>query len=274
MKQPVNASTQASSYQASMANNGIIDFDNVTSGDMTFSLACDGSAFWQVDLGGVFNISRVMIWNRYPWSQANTTVGVALGARLRGASVQLLNYFGWPVGNYTLNAQMVQTMLIPTYLPSPTQTSTQTPSSTSTTTATNTPSLTSTHSLGSSPSSTLTPSVTPLSPYPYAARLVCTGTGETFNFVELLVFDINNRNVGALAAGASVLQTSTYPGSQTCPTGGTGYCAGFGADLNADPNAVSAPGAFISGNNLGQTIDYYQASKRRSLRQGIVVCSL
>jgi hypothetical protein len=39
--------------------NGVVTMDNVTAGDMSYSSACDGSGWWQVDLGGVYNLSKV-----------------------------------------------------------------------------------------------------------------------------------------------------------------------------------------------------------------------
>ena len=42
--------------QASMGCNGIIDMDG-SSGDMTHSLSCSGDAWWQVDLGELFNLT-------------------------------------------------------------------------------------------------------------------------------------------------------------------------------------------------------------------------
>ena len=55
--------TSSSVFSAASGNNGVIDFDNVTSGDMVYSAACDGSAWWQVDLGGIFNLSTVIVFN-------------------------------------------------------------------------------------------------------------------------------------------------------------------------------------------------------------------
>ena len=40
----------------------IIDFDGQNGTNMV-SLPCDGSGWWQVDLGGVYNLSSVMVFN-------------------------------------------------------------------------------------------------------------------------------------------------------------------------------------------------------------------
>ena len=57
---------QNSSRTTAMAVNGVIDFDNaLPNADMTCSAACDGSGWWTVDLGGVFNVSTIIMWNRY-----------------------------------------------------------------------------------------------------------------------------------------------------------------------------------------------------------------
>ena len=55
----------------------------------------------------VYNLTTVMIWNRFPWS-TTTTVGAAIGAKLAGARMQFLNYNGDAIANYTLNGNMVQ----------------------------------------------------------------------------------------------------------------------------------------------------------------------
>ena len=62
------SSLQNSKTTSAMAVNGIIDFDNVTSGDMTFDALCNGQGWWQVDLGGIYNLTTIMLWNRYPWT--------------------------------------------------------------------------------------------------------------------------------------------------------------------------------------------------------------
>ena len=57
----------AVAYSADNGVNGIIQMDGVsgaTVGDLTYMSACDGSAWWQVDLGGIYNISRVVLFNR------------------------------------------------------------------------------------------------------------------------------------------------------------------------------------------------------------------
>ena len=40
----------------SYGNDAIIDFDNVTGNQVNFP--CDGTGWWQVDLGGVYQINR------------------------------------------------------------------------------------------------------------------------------------------------------------------------------------------------------------------------
>ena len=46
-------------YTTGMAVNGIIAMDTPTSSDMTSSAACDGTGWWSVDLGGVYNLTKV-----------------------------------------------------------------------------------------------------------------------------------------------------------------------------------------------------------------------
>jgi hypothetical protein len=74
----------STAYTAAMGCNGVIDFDNPSSGDMVSSANYlnAGDAWWQVDLGGVYNISSIVVWNRYLSS-------VPLwGAALAGAQVR------------------------------------------------------------------------------------------------------------------------------------------------------------------------------------------
>ena len=52
------ASAQNGTFTAAMGVNGVIDMDNATSGDMTASTKCDGSAWWMVDLGAVSACAR------------------------------------------------------------------------------------------------------------------------------------------------------------------------------------------------------------------------
>lgn len=54
-------------YSSANGVNGVIQMDGLTGtsvGDLTYMSRCDGSAWWQVDLGGIYNISRVMLFNR------------------------------------------------------------------------------------------------------------------------------------------------------------------------------------------------------------------
>ena len=76
------------------------------------------------------------------------------------------------------------------------------------------------------------------------------------------MFDANNRNIGAYGFGSTLSLSSTYAGTQACPSGGTGYCAAFAGDLKADPivngNSGSSPGLVNSGGTT--TFDYYQVA--------------
>ena len=110
----------------------------------------------------------------------------------------------------------------------------------------------------SSASRTLTPTSTGLSPYPYAARITSSGTGQLLNAIEFFLFDINNRNIGASASGSQLSLSTTYPGAAAvCPGR---YCAANGGDLQADPitngNSGSSPLLIHSAGTT--TFDYYQ----------------
>ena len=62
------------------------------------------------------------------------------------------------------------------------------------------------------------------------------------------VFDVNQRNVGASAAGAA-LTTLTQYGSNA---------PSFGGDMLSDPVAQTTAGAFVN-TGCGNAADYYQA---------------
>ena len=260
MLKPTTSTTQNGTYLSSMGNNGVIDMDNLAAGDMTYSLACDGTAWWMVDLGGIFNISTVMLFNRFPYT-STTTIGSGIGARMAGATLLLLNWNGDAVGNYTLTGNMIQTFIVPTYAPTPSITSSQTPSQTSTTTATQTQTISPTASLGSSHTATPSATMTPLSPNPNKLRINWVGTTVQFNMVEVMVFDINNRLVSAAAAGGVATQINNFGGTQVCPNGGlpsTGWCAAWANDMNADPITMVNVNQCAAGNNAGETLAWWQ----------------
>ena len=48
---------------ASYGTDGVIDMDNLGGGNMV-NLPCDGTGTWMVDLGGVYNLTRVIFFNR------------------------------------------------------------------------------------------------------------------------------------------------------------------------------------------------------------------
>ena len=201
----------------------------------------DGSGWWQVDLGGVYNLSTVIIFNRYPFTSPTTT-GSTLGAALNGARLVFLNYNGDTIGANTLSGTMVQTIVVATY--PPTASATATSSASRTASASNSFGITPSATALPTPSVTTSPSA--LSNNPIQAKVFTSAASQCLNFVELFVFDINGRNLGASAAGASVSLSSQY---------GTN-AAQYGADLLADPNVAEATGAFV---NAGCTApsDYY-----------------
>ena len=91
----------------SYGTDGIIDQDG-PQGNMV-NLPCDGTGWWTVDLGGVYNVVKVIYFNRYPLT-APTTVGQALGAQANGATLTYLNAYGVSVGSYTLTGDMIQSI--------------------------------------------------------------------------------------------------------------------------------------------------------------------
>ena len=169
--------TSISSY----GTDGIIDQDG-PAGNMV-NLGCSGVNWWQVDLGGVYNLSRIIIFNRFPLTNP-TTVGQALGSNMAGATLTYYNGFGSFVGSYTLTGDMIQSIpvvLVP-YTP------TVTPSSTASLTVGATPSTTATGSW--TPTNTPTPTTTqsaPLLPYAYQVTISTVATAQALNFVEVRV---------------------------------------------------------------------------------------
>ena len=65
-----------------MGVDGVIDMES-PAGNMV-NTPCDGTGWWQVDLGGVYNLSTVVFFNRYP-SLASTpaAAGAALAHKRR-----------------------------------------------------------------------------------------------------------------------------------------------------------------------------------------------
>ena len=138
-------------YTLSMGNDNIIDMDNATGNMVNFP--CDGSGWWQVDLGGVYQLTRLIFFNRYPgvYGVGGTGFGLAAG----GAQVTYMNYYGSFVGSYTLGTSQIQSIAVVTVPPTPTITAT--PSST----ATPSNSATASGSASESTTGTPSPSVTP-----------------------------------------------------------------------------------------------------------------
>ena len=91
-------------YTPAMGVDSLIDMDNI--GGNMVSLPCDGSGWWQVDLGGVVNLTKMVFFNHFPGPASSN--GATLGAAASGATVSFYNAFGSQVGNLTLNALMIQ----------------------------------------------------------------------------------------------------------------------------------------------------------------------
>ena len=208
LMKPTTSSATGAAFSASMGVDGVIDYDdystttNLGQGNLMSSAACDGSAWWQVDLGGIYNISAIMVWNNEPLTLCTSNTCAAAQV-LAGATLSLLNYAGTGVLNVTgLSGIGVETIFAPkTYPPTATATSSATATPTPSSTPSVTPSPSSSVSFGDSPTSTMTqtpsPSVTPsatqtqtptpspLSTWPYMARIATSGTGQCLNFVEV-----------------------------------------------------------------------------------------
>ena len=105
----------ASGCLASGGNNGIID-NTVGNSDGYISASNQGDAFWQVDLQGLYSISRVIFWNRAD--------GTTYANRLINATITLFNGNGAAIGQTLLGSGLVQQWYPITYF-APTGTPTQ-----------------------------------------------------------------------------------------------------------------------------------------------------
>jgi hypothetical protein len=218
-------------YSASGVNMAIGDLD-AGQGDLTHSINAGPTANWGVDLGGVYNVRRLVLWNRG---------ALATAARLSGATLRLLNAFNATVGQITLTDRMVQSYAVTLFPPTTTPTPTQTPSGTATSTGspTGSPSQTATgtatlspgaaasstasssftaSNTGTSsrtPSTTPTPSGTTLSPQAGSVRITVS-QNINLNFIEMIVINtagavISHPSTGAVATSSSVYSTATPP---------------------------------------------------------------
>ena len=87
-----------------------------------------------------------------------------------------------------------------------------------------------------------------MSANPQKVRIATSGTGQCLNFMELFIFDVNGRNVGATAAGAALSLTTTYSPNY----------AYYGGDFLADPYVYDPLQIFVNA-GCSATSDYYQA---------------
>ena len=216
---------------------------------------CDGTGSWQVDLGGVYNLTRLVFWNRYPYVSTNTSAGGPIGANANGAILTYLNGFGYWVGQVTLTGGAIQSIPVvlspPSQTPTSTQTSTSTPSQSASSSATlslgatpsgtGTPTQTPTTTTTTTPTGTPTPSA-PLLPYTYAVTVSTVATSQILNFVEVFVFSSTGQDVGAGApfGGAT---TSWTAGT---PYNGSQYLSGYGNDLLCDPYLAATTSSFAA----------------------------
>ena len=231
LQKPATSSTLQSSFTAAMGVDGIIDYDNYVGttpvGNLVSSSACDGSAWWQVDLGGIYNISAIMVFNNEPQAACPEAAGYTnsgnmctMAQQLAGAQLQLLNFAGnGVIFNITLSGIGIQTIFSPaTYAPTPSATPPSTPSSSSTSTAASTKTSTSSASITASSSAsnsagstpTVTSSQTPSSSLTASSTLTASNTPSQ---------------------SASPTQTQTPPSVEPLvariTTSGTGQCLNF-----------------------------------------------
>lgn len=182
--------------------------------------AAVGTGWWQVDLGGLYTLNKIVMFNR----GESTTVA----NRLVGARVQILNDYGSTIANYVLGSGLIQVLdATLTYAPTPTPTGTRTQTATASNTATNsaspsqTASSTATLSSGGTSSvtasasitaaSTATPTRTSDSVFPSSVRVDHTlRSSNCFHLAELLAITPSFRIVSASVAGGVGVLSSVY----------------------------------------------------------------
>ena len=182
-------------------------------------------------LQGLYNISRVIFWNRAD--------GATISNRAIGATVSLLNANNGIVAQFTLGSGLIQQWFPITYFPpSATPSSTASPSTTPTPsfTGTGSPSSTGTPTSSLSPgvsvSATATMTASPLSPLPANLRLSLNGT--CLHFLEVLVFSTSGK---LLSSGAAATASSTFAVENGPEDGIDGCMAVDGAGLPVAPCA-------------------------------------
>ena len=120
-------------------NDGVINMDATTTSSLVYSGNCDGTDSWTVDLGGVFNITSLIMWNRHSSTDASA------GAALAGATASFYNAAQSYLGSVTFSGAAVQTIPVALSPPTPSNTgsssATASPSQTPSTSATPTNTL-------------------------------------------------------------------------------------------------------------------------------------
>jgi hypothetical protein len=81
---PATASAQQdATTNAAMGNDGVLTMDAGVTGNQVQSAGLGSGGWWQVDLGGVYDISGIIFWNRYNTKSSTT-----------GATVLFMNAYG------------------------------------------------------------------------------------------------------------------------------------------------------------------------------------
>jgi hypothetical protein len=233
----------------------------------------------QVDLGAVFNITTLILFNRAFITPSSSGYSVdSNSARLAGATLQLLNYYQTPIGTITLTAEPVQTYfnitqtvivpptptqtpsltMTPSGTPSPshtatgTQTGTQTPSASVTPTGTATPSAS--LSMGQSntatgtgtPSPSITPSSTPSSSGTGSATQ--TGTPTPLSRypsrvrVGVLAGAVNLDEVWVFSPSFQLLSSPALGAVASASSVNASFGPAYANDMRSDPWQDAPPG--------------------------------
>ena len=63
-----------------------------------------------MDLGGVYNVTRLVYWNNFPFTNP-TSAGMQTGEASNGATVTYINGYGATIGTYLLTGGMIQSIV-------------------------------------------------------------------------------------------------------------------------------------------------------------------
>lgn len=218
---------------------------DTTFGEQFVAGSCDGTGFWQVDLGGVYDLHRVVVFNRL--SLVGSVATTTFTGWMAGATIQFLNFFGDQIGLQTLNATAAQHVLPIIQSPTPSQTASGTGTSSTSPSRTDTSSPSASISFGASPSQTPTASVTP-SITPSSTPTQTPSATQQFAPSWLIAATGGVGPVFSAMSGTTEYRVALWNSSVNAARQCNGaLCSAFGVSVNAlggwrgwDSNAIAA----------------------------------